>query len=214
MCCHLVIESSIAAHHPNMQFSTSPGPGTVCIGATPRLHRVWPLSLAVYRSQRADVNARHLQGRGKWRSLYRSLEGACVRTVRRTSDPVSRASCRDVLQKTGEDGSLQKRAVDEKSHHGVWTRGRIERDRLQRQRPLSGSVRAKRPLSHDLSFSMSKKPRNPTEAIIGTSKQSSHGSPTWSEASSTQRHLVVASALPAHMWLHSPSSQSKTYPGS
>ncbi|CAJ0965415.1 unnamed protein product [Ranitomeya imitator] len=32
--------------------------------------------------------------------------------------------CRDVLQKTGEDGSLQKRAlpVDEKSHHGIWTR--------------------------------------------------------------------------------------------
>ncbi|XP_073520690.1 Holliday junction recognition protein isoform X2 [Phyllobates terribilis] len=72
-----------------------------------------------------------------------------------------------------------------------------------------GSVRAKRPPSHDLSFSMSKKPRNATEAIIGTSKQSSHSSPTWSEASSTQRHLVVASALPAHMWLHSPRSQSE-----
>ncbi|XP_073405635.1 uncharacterized protein [Dendrobates tinctorius] len=70
-----------------------------------------------------------------------------------------------------------------------------------------GSVRAKRPISHDLTFSMSKKPRSTTEAIIGTSKPSSH-SPTWSGASSTQRHLV-ASALPAYMWPHSPGSQSK-----
>ncbi|CAJ0955103.1 unnamed protein product [Ranitomeya imitator] len=44
-----------------------------------------------------------------------------------SSVPLVRVLCRDVLQKTGEDGSLQKRAlpVDEKSHHGIWTRGHI-----------------------------------------------------------------------------------------
>ncbi|XP_077152938.1 Holliday junction recognition protein isoform X2 [Ranitomeya variabilis] len=70
-----------------------------------------------------------------------------------------------------------------------------------------GSVRAKRPVSHDLSFSMSKKPRSATEAVIGTSKSSSC-SPTWSGASCAQSHLV-ASALPAHMWPHSSGSQLK-----
>ncbi|XP_069613873.1 Holliday junction recognition protein isoform X2 [Ranitomeya imitator] len=70
-----------------------------------------------------------------------------------------------------------------------------------------GSVRAKRPISHDLSFSMSKKPRSATEAVVGTSKSSSC-SPTWSGASCAQSHLV-ASALPAHMWPYSSGSQLK-----
>ncbi|CAJ0965214.1 unnamed protein product [Ranitomeya imitator] len=70
-----------------------------------------------------------------------------------------------------------------------------------------GSVRAKRPISHDLSFSMSKKPRSATEAVVGTSK-SSTCSPTWSGASCAQSHLV-ASALPVHMWPYSSGSQLK-----
>ncbi|KAM4017469.1 uncharacterized protein ACNLHF_007106 [Anomaloglossus baeobatrachus] len=46
----------------------------------------------------------------------------------------SRAPCRDVLQKTGEDGSLQRRAVDVRSHHGVWIKWSELKQRMKAEK--------------------------------------------------------------------------------
>lgn len=63
-----------------------------------------------------------------------------------------------------------------------------------------GSLRAKRPLGHDFSFSMSKKPRSATEALIGSTRPFSHSMDShdllWSEPSSSLNlHHSVSSFL-------------------
>ncbi|XP_066438792.1 uncharacterized protein [Eleutherodactylus coqui] len=67
-----------------------------------------------------------------------------------------------------------------------------------------GSLKAKRPLKHDFSFSPSKKPRSVTEAIIGTSKAFSPDHNKTLLSSKEQRffppqHSVVASPPPSDL---------------
>ncbi|XP_075708929.1 Holliday junction recognition protein isoform X2 [Rhinoderma darwinii] len=75
-----------------------------------------------------------------------------------------------------------------------------------------GSIRAKRPLSNDFLFSLSKKPRVITEAVIVSTSKSSFCSMDRSDrlrsetSSSNLQHSVVASALPTHMLPLSPVS--------
>ncbi|KAM4044373.1 uncharacterized protein ACNLHF_008361 isoform 2-T2 [Anomaloglossus baeobatrachus] len=107
---------------------------------------------------------------------------------------------------------FDKKLKQSRCQHGFpWDKAKVQfSDTVSSLVNSPGSSRAKRLLSHDYSFSISKKPRSATDALIGTPKQLAHGNHTFSRPSSTLNHSVVSSA---HMFHHSPGSQRSFYSG-